>query len=64
MTTPRSNRRLKAPREAGRPRGLWVDGPDSVVESGQEAGGNAESWVQEVFFLRWLQRLQVCVKLL
>lgn len=44
--------------------GLWVSWPDSVLEAGQEAGGDAESGVQEVLFIWRLQSLQVCVKLL
>lgn len=38
--------------------------PDSVLEAGQEAGGDAESRVQEVFFLWRLQSPQIGVELL
>lgn len=40
------------------------DSPDFVLESGQEACGDAEPRVQEVLFFRRLQDLQVCVKFL
>lgn len=43
-------------------RGLWGRRPDSVLEAGQEAGGDAEPRVQEVFFLRRLQARRVGVE--
>lgn len=46
------------------PRGSWEVSPDSVLESRQEASGDAESRVQKVFLLRRLEVLQVCVKFL
>lgn len=39
-------------------------GPDFVLEAGEEACGDAETWVQEVFFIRRLQTLWVCIKFL
>lgn len=44
--------------------GLWDVSPDSVLESRQEARGDAEARVQEVFLLRRLEILQVGVKFL
>lgn len=38
--------------------------PDAVLEAGQESRGDAESGVQEMFFLWRLQCPRVCVKLL